>query len=188
MGFPPQGVGVSKADVRSEIDAEFTERGATSARFARLDNLDAAITTRATPAQVRTEVDGEFTERGATSTRFAKLDNLSASVLSGTYTHPNVTTEEDVLEMSAANQEVEVELDLSELTQKAIIRTYAKVDGVNYRLIAAKTFPDEFDAGAKDVLISFKQKNVDYKITLQSAALEGATRSIPYRYTTRSLA
>jgi len=54
----------------------------TAARAAKLDNLDAAVSSRATPAQVRSEVDAEFTERGATAARFANLDNLDVAVSS----------------------------------------------------------------------------------------------------------
>ena len=102
----------------------------------------------------------------------------------GTYTHPNDTTEHDVLEFSADTQDIHISLDVSALTQPTEIREYEKIDGTNYRQISLKTYPDDFDTGTQAITIFFKQKNKDYKVTLKSTATEGASQSIPYVYRT----
>ena len=102
----------------------------------------------------------------------------------GTYTHPNDTTEHDVLEFSAETQDIHISLDVSALTQPVEIREYEKIDGTNYRQISLKTYPDDFDTGTDAITIYFKQKNKDYKVTLKSTVAEGASRDIPYVYRT----
>ena len=102
----------------------------------------------------------------------------------GTYTHPNDTNEHDVLEFSAATQDIHISLDVSALTQPVEIREYEKIDGTNYRQISLKTYPDDFDTGTDAITIYFKQKNKDYKVTLKSTVAEGASRDIPYVYRT----
>lgn len=102
----------------------------------------------------------------------------------GTYTHPNDTSEHDVLEFTADTQDIFISLDVSALTQPTEIREYEKIDGTNYRQISLKTYPDDFDSGTKAITIYFKQKNKDYKVTLKSTVAEGASRDIPYVYRT----
>jgi len=102
----------------------------------------------------------------------------------GTYTHPNDTSEHDVLEFTADTQDIFISLDVNALTQKTEVREYEKIDGTNYRQISLKTYPDDFDSGTKAITIYFKQKNKDYKITLKSTVAEGASRDIPYVYRT----
>jgi len=102
----------------------------------------------------------------------------------GTYTHPNDTSEHDVLEFSADTQDIHISLDVSALTQPVEIREYEKIDGTNYRQISLKTYPDDFDTGTDAITIYFKQKNKDYKVTLKSTVAEGASRDIPYVYRT----
>jgi len=59
--------------IRSQIDEEFNERGATSTRFSNLDNLDATISSRATPADSPDPA-------AYTPERAAKLDNLDKAI------------------------------------------------------------------------------------------------------------
>ena len=103
---------------------------------------------------------------------------------SGTYTHSNDTNEHDVLEFTAATQDIHISLDVSALTQPVEIREYEKIDSTNYRQISLKTYPDDFDTGTDAITIYFKQKNKDYKVTLKSTVAEGASRDIPYVYRT----
>ena len=111
-------------------------------------------------------------------------NTIKSVPVEGTYTHPDDTTEHDVLEFSAATQDIHISLDVSALTQPVEIREYEKIDGTNYRQIALKTYPDDFDTGTDAITIFFKQKNKDYKVTFKSTAAEGASRSIPYVYRT----
>jgi len=114
----------------------------------------------------------------------SQVDKISASVTTGTYSHPNDTNEHDVLVFNAAIQDIEISLDVNALTQNIEIREYEAVDGTNYRQISFKTFPTDFDTNTKVILISFKQKNRNYKITFKSTVAEGAARNIPYVYRT----
>ena len=111
-------------------------------------------------------------------------NTIKSVPVAGTYTHPDDTTEHDVLEFSAATQDIHISLDVSALTQPVEIREYEKIDGTNYRQISLKTYPDDFDTGTDAITIFFKQKNKDYKVTFKSTVAEGASRDIPYVYRT----
>lgn len=122
--------------------------------------------------------------------RAAYIDNLIGSEPSGTYDHPNVTTEEDavVITPSELAEYRTLLLDLSNLTQNTTIRTYIKVDAANYRLVDSSVFPTDFPANTKGVPIRLCPLSVNMKVTLESSVLEGAVRAVPYRYTLRSWA
>ncbi|RLG34408.1 hypothetical protein DRN97_02545 [Methanosarcinales archaeon] len=111
-------------------------------------------------------------------------NTIKSVPVAGSYTHPDDTNEHDVLEFSAATQDIHISLDVSALTQPVEVREYEKIDGTNYRQISLKIYPDDFDTGTDAITIYFKQKNKDYKVTLKSTATEGASRSIPYVYRT----
>jgi len=64
----------AETKVKSQSGGAMDDRGFTVARGPSLDNLDAGISTRATPA----DVDTQLGNRGLTTTRMAKLDNVSA--------------------------------------------------------------------------------------------------------------
>jgi hypothetical protein len=108
-----------------------------------------------------------------------------ATVTTGTFSLLNNTDEQDVIVVAAATQAVDIELDMSNLTQVNTVREYTKVDGANYRQIAAKTFPTDFDSGTKAILLSFTQKDSLYKVTLKASVAEGAARDIPWRQMVR---
>jgi hypothetical protein len=101
------------------------------------------------------------------------------------YSQPNDLVENDAIIVAAGTQLIDIELDMNNLTQANTVREYVQVDGANYRMISAKVFPTDFDAGTKAVLVSFPQKGQLYKITMQSSVLEGAARNVPYRIMTR---
>jgi hypothetical protein len=103
-------------------------------------------------------------------------------VTTGNFNLADNVLQQDCLIFVAADQKIEVELDLNTLTQINTIREYVQTDGVNYRQISARVFPNQFDNATKPVIITFTQKNSLYKITLQASVAEGAIRAIPYRY------
>lgn len=113
--------------------------------------------------------------------------NLRGVVTSSTYSHPNGVAEQDALIFAVTQQEINLRLDFSLLTQNTTIREYEQIDGANYRQISAKVWPTDFDVGTIAIDISFVQANALYKITLQSAVAEGGARNIPYRYIVRSM-
>lgn len=123
-----------------------------------------------------------------TSVYEKKIDSIynktTAGVTTGTYTHANGVTEDDVLAFSAATQDIYLRLDVNALTQATVIKEYEEVDGATYRQVSRKEFPKDFATDTKTISIYFKQANRDYKVTMQSSVAEGAQRSIPYVYRT----
>jgi hypothetical protein len=117
----------------------------------------------------------------------ADTDKLSNVVTTNTYVHPNAITEQDGYIFAAAIQKVSIRFDMSGLVQKTTVREKEQVDGANYREISAKVFPDDFDAGCQEVVIDYVQANALYKITFQSAVLEGGVVNVPYRIITQDL-
>lgn len=124
-----------------------------------------------------------------TAARAAYIDNLIGvvSTAGSPYSQPNDLNEHDVIVMTAATQLVDIELDMSNLAQANTVREYVQVDAANYRELSAKIFPTGFDPGAKAVSFSYPQKNVLYKITMQSSVLEGGAKNVPFRIMTRDL-
>ncbi len=159
----------------------------TAVRAGYMDNLSAGAVAQASVA---------------TDTRLAELDaanlpadidtikgytnNLVATVTNGTYTHANNTNEQDLLIFAAATQDINLYLDMVNITQTSTIREYIEVDGATYRQLSAKVFPTDFDTSTKSISLSFKQPNRDYKITFQSSIAEGSAKDILYSYRTES--
>lgn len=141
-------------------------------------NIDVAISTRATQADILS--DATPFAGADIATIKGDTDNLVASITDGTYTHASNTNEQNVFVITAATQEINIFLDMVAVTQLTTIREYMEVDGTNLRLITAKIFPTDFDTAAKVIVISLKQPNKDYRITLQSSVAEGASIDIPW--------
>jgi hypothetical protein len=99
----------------------------------------------------------------------------------------NNLLEQDAIIVAAATQLVDIEIDVSNLTQINTIREYVQVDGATYRQISAKAFPTAFDTGTYAITLSFPQKGQLYKVTMQASVLEGVARNVPFRIMTRSL-
>lgn len=70
----------------------------TAARAAKLDNLDVAVSTRATPAQVNTEADTALADVGLTSTVTGRID----ATISSRATPANITTAQAAIEAAIA--------------------------------------------------------------------------------------
>lgn len=98
---------------------------------------------------------------------------------SGTYSHSDNTTEQDAFVYTLLKDNIEVTLDMTNLTQRTTVRVYEKIDGTNYRLVDSGIYPDDFDVN-KGILVEFNGKNIDCKITLQSIVTEGASRNISW--------
>lgn len=108
--------------------------------------------------------------------------DTSPTVDTGSYNHPNDTTENTVATLSAPSgaRDITHRFDMSNITQNLTIRQYEQIDGTNYRQITAKIFPTDFDPGTKGVETSFKMSEGNYRITFQSAVAEGSIKAIPY--------
>lgn len=123
-----------------------------------------------------------------TAARAGYLDNLHGVVTAAVYSHPDSVAEQDALIFAAAQQEISLRLDFVNLAQNTTIREKEQIDAATYRQLSAKIWPTDFDAGTISIDIKFTQANALYKITLQSAVLEGGAKNIPYRYEVRSMA
>ena len=108
-------------------------------------------------------------------------------VTSGTFSLPNDVNEHDAIIVAATIQLVDIELDMSNLSQINTVREHVQTDGVNYRQISGKAFPTNFDPGTKSVILSFAQKNSLYKVTLQASVVEGAAKDVKWRQMVRRL-
>ncbi len=159
----------------------------TAARAGYLDNLSAGAVAQASVAtDIRlAELDAANLPADVDTIK-GYTDNLVASVTNGTYSHSNDTNENVVLTFTAAIQDINLYLDMVNITQTSTIREYIEVDASTYRQLSAKVFPTDFDTSTKSISISFKQPNKDYKITLQSSVVEGSAKNIPYSYRTES--
>jgi len=79
-------------------------------------------------------------------------------------------------------------LSLHELTESTILRLYTK-DGLGvYRLVDRVTYPDDFLAEMKAVVVREISLDTDVKVTMESLVAEAEARTIPYKYVIRSLA
>ena len=106
-----------------------------------------------------------------------------ASVTTGTFVLANNTTEQTILDIPNTGrvvQDVNVRLNVTALTKNnAIFRFYAALDGVTY------TEHNRVTLSASDTEAHHDEPALasPYRVTLQSALAEGATRSIPYEMT-----
>lgn len=100
-----------------------------------------------------------------------------------THTHANNTTEQTIVDVANAGrtiQDVNIRLNVTALTRNnAIFRFYAALDGVTY------TEHNRITLAASDTEAHHNEPALasPFRVTLQSATLEGASRSIPYELT-----
>ena len=106
------------------------------------------------------------------------LSYLGRKDQTSTFEMADSVTEQDAVVYTAVFQTLDIDLDLSALTKTTTVREYTKVDGSTYRLIDSAVYPTDFKGTV--VNLSATQKNVDYKVTLQSAISEGAIREVPF--------
>lgn len=95
------------------------------------------------------------------------------------FSHPNTTVETILVEHIDITEIDYHHFDLSNLTQITTIRAFEKTDGINYRLLAQKEYPTDFDSGVETVVIILNGAGHDMKITLQSSIAEGSAKNIP---------
>jgi hypothetical protein len=100
----------------------------------------------------------------------------------GTFTLTSDTTEHTIVTLTptSVEQVTNFYLDLSELTQNCTLRVYLKIDGVNYVELTGMTVTCA--AGTKGMPLKDHVIDTAWKLTIQSAVAEGASRSIDYRY------
>jgi len=101
-------------------------------------------------------------------------------IFKGIYSHPNATTESNALEITANKNNVEISFDMINITQDTTIRVYEKVDDTNYRSVSQKLWTTDFPTNAEDAVVNLNGKDIDQKVTFQSAVLEGSIKSVPH--------
>jgi hypothetical protein len=103
----------------------------------------------------------------------------------GNHAHANNIGEQVAITIPAPADVSVVEtiyLDLVALTQNADIRIYYQIDGANYRVIETFNWTVGMDDGVYLRNIGISNP---VQVTLQSTALEGAVRDIPWEYILR---
>jgi len=97
------------------------------------------------------------------------------------FSHGPGTDEQLLVEHLSFTEIDDHHFDFSNLSQvnSTIIRTFEKVDGITYRQMSRRTFPDDYETGTQIVRVILNGAGQDMKITLQSLVNEGATKSIP---------
>lgn len=131
------------------------------------------------------EIETILDARNLDLTHMDRIDeNVSAAkqiditTANGTFTLPDGTTEQDVLEFLANDEQIEVTLDATLLAQITTVRVFNKTDGITYRLLQSSVYPADFDGNSITLILNGKGR--DQKITLQSGSDEGETRAIPH--------
>lgn len=94
------------------------------------------------------------------------------------FSHPNTTAETDLTEHLLLVEKDTHHLDLSNLTQQTTIRVFEKIDGVVYKQLSSRLYPDDYELGTQVVIVILDGAGQDMKITLQSSVAEGAARAI----------
>lgn len=69
------------------------------------------------------------------------------------------------------NNYFSVAVDLTNVNESVTLRTFKKVDYVNYKLDKITVYPDDFDSGIKGVLFILDGTGGDMKIEIQSNEL-----------------
>jgi hypothetical protein len=108
------------------------------------------------------------------------------TVTSGTFTLTSDTSEHTIVELtpSVVTYIYNFWLDLDALTQNCTVRVYSKIDGTNYREMLPMRLNNMPPSAAEGLALKQQIINTAWKITIQSTVVEGASRSIPYRYFT----
>ena len=96
-----------------------------------------------------------------------------------TFSHPNTTTETNLVEHFSLTELIDHHFDFSNILQQTTIRVFEKADGVTYKQIGnPRIFPDDYGVNTKIVRIVLDGAGQDMKITLQSTLAEGSAKEI----------
>ena len=108
------------------------------------------------------------------------------TVTSGTFVLTSDTSEHTIVELtpSVVTYVYNFWLDLDALTQNCTVRVYSKIDGTNYREMLPMRLNNMPPSAAEGLALKQQIISTAWKITIQSTVVEGASRSIPYRYFT----
>lgn len=105
----------------------------------------------------------------------------------GSHPHADNTTEQDVLEFVNLKDLIHISVDLNDFVQELEIRVFEKIDNINYRQMAFKTFPTDYETGAKAITVVLDGGKADMKFTFKSTVQEGSVKNALFtiRETTR---
>ena len=106
---------------------------------------------------------------------------IKTTVTNETLTHPDTTTETDLIEYTSSidlKSQIQLYVGLKNLTQTTTITVYYKTDGTTYDQGPTKEYPTDYDTNQTVVPIILDMAGQDTKITLTSGTAEGAVRDI----------
>jgi len=103
--------------------------------------------------------------------------------VSGTFTYLDAGAEQTIFTVIGVQRGFidGIILDLNSITLDGLIRIYSRVDGTNYRLLVTHTYT----VGVDPVGVFLDMKipaNVNFLVSYEESADEGAGRAIPYVY------
>jgi hypothetical protein len=106
---------------------------------------------------------------------------------SGNFTLTSDTDEHTIIELTptVTTYLYNFWLDIDALTQNCTLRIYYKIDGSNYREVVPMRLAN-VDPANQALALKEQIIDADWKITVQSATVEGANRTIYYRYYTET--
>ena len=115
-----------------------------------------------------------------------RINALRKAGTTGTYSHANNVAEQTIITATAPSSGESITmdgmtLDMTNCTQTKTVRLYIAVDAVNYRLVEAITWLTTDDDGLRLAAFSTARS---WRVTIQSAVLEGVARNIPFEYVT----
>lgn len=105
-------------------------------------------------------------------------------VISGSLSYLDAGGEQTVFEITAVTKHfvTGIMVDMTTITQNGTFKLYSKIDGTNYRELAALIFTVATDSDG--VLFDYRVSvDTDFKLTYTEGADEGAVRALPYKYT-----
>lgn len=130
------------------------------------------------------DVIGNKTDTKVGTSIMSKLATIlanSSTSSSGTFSYLDAGAEQTIVEVTPTTaEEINIWLDLSNLTQNGKIRFYYKIDGSNYREVEEWSFTVATDSDGFNSNTNLVVGASQYKITYEEDVDEGAARDIPY--------
>jgi len=106
------------------------------------------------------------------------VGSVTTVLRSISFTHGPGVDEQTLTEHLSLTELDDHHFDFSNLLEQTTIRVFEKADGITYRLLGIRVFPDDYDAGIEIVRIVLDGAGQDMKITLQSTIDEGSAKVI----------
>lgn len=181
-------IGIAKADKLQDVQDDVTD---ILADITSIEGTVGALATAVKLQEVKDVVDGIVITEASLATA-AKLQDVQDAVDSiiisstsgkakGNFNYLAGVLEQDIVVISTTTRKAiqGIWLSARNLTKKGIIRTYYKIDGVNYDVVLEQAFDPAIDAPGIffNLVLGITD---DFKVTYQADITEGSDKVIPY--------